>query len=442
MNSKTLTRLAILNIGAAGILGSAFGALSIIGYLSILGLFLLLFSSNKKEIFLWIIIFSTLILLFTYSSSTEIQKVLRVGSEFGTLMITISFVGLAARISRIRFILCKFIDQKENTYLNYILGHISGVFLNLSGLIILSESMKNHKDESLIVSIHRGFAYAPSWSPYSYFTPIILATFTSIKWIDLVFVSFVFIIPAFFVSSLLSIKNNNDKKEIQKKEVKFKINKSEKKALLYTVLFCLSIICLMSFTTIQSKTIIHFFLPLLALIWAYLESKSIISFYQNLKDHIYNNLIKMRFEILALTTAGLVSSAFMLVSVNEFSSFLIFFNEQGISDTFVVLLLFVGISIFMILGINPILFIGVVLMGTNFELYSVVTGVALLVGAWGLFSTLSPFAAANLVIARGLGVSSETLSFKTNKLYNFYIIIISTIIIIIFHKLNMKNIIK
>jgi len=96
----------------------------------------------------------------------------------------------------------------------------------------------------------------------------------------------------------------------------------------------------------------------------------------------------------------------------------------------------------MIVGINPILFVGVIATGVNVELFSSITGVAILVGAWGLFPTLSPFAAANLVVARATGLSGKDMSFGINKKYNFFAFVVCILLILIIHKLNLTQLVN
>ena len=90
----------------------------------------------------------------------------------------------------------------------------------------------------------------------------------------------------------------------------------------------------------------------------------------------------------------------------------------------------------MFLGINPILFVGIVSFGANMELYSSITAVSILVASWGMFSTLSLFAAANLVVARASSLSGNMLSFKINKNYNIITYFICVSIILCFHILS------
>ena len=118
------------------------------------------------------------------------------------------------------------------------------------------------------------------------------------KWFDLVLLAFTFIIPMFVLSCFIL----KTKEETNVSSIFPKINvKKEKKALIYAVLFCLSIISIMSFSNISSKIIIHWILPSLALIFLVLESSAFVDFFEN-------TIPSLRFEILALCTAGLVTS--------------------------------------------------------------------------------------------------------------------------------------
>ena len=195
----------------------------------------------------------------------------------------------------------------------------------------------------------------------------------------------------------------------------------------------------MSFSNISSKIIIHWILPFLALIWLVLESSAFVDFFENTKKHFVSTIPSLRFEILALCTAGLVTSVFADISLNQYlnySQFEALFKNNMFNTSLLVVLMFTSIVSFMFLGINPILFVGIVSFGVNMELYSSITAVSILVGSWGMFSTLSPFAAANLVVARASSLSGNMLSFKINKNYNIITYFICVSIILCFHILS------
>jgi len=319
------------------------------------------------------------------------------------------------------------------------LGHISGVFLNLSGLIILASSLENKNQKSPsqnLILIHRGFSFAPSWSPYSYFTPIILLTFSNVRWLDLVFVAFTFILPIFILSCFIL----KTKEQINVSNTLIKRNaKKEKKALIYTLFFCLSIISIMSFSNISSKIIIHYFLPFFALIWLFLESKNIIHFFKKIKKHFVFTVPSLRFEILALCTAGFLTSVISDINLAQYLNYLEFetlFRNSIITSSLLIVFIFTSIVSFMFFGLNPILFVGIVYFGANMQIYNSFTALAILVGAWGMFSTLSPFAAANLVVARATSLSGNILSFKINKNYNIITYFLCVVIILCFHLLT------
>ena len=434
-----INHFAILFISLGGLMGSMFGVSFFAFSFSFFGILCFLLSMQKKEFFLWLLVFFSLFLLFQKGTFLAFEKAFVLSAEFGTLMIAISFVALASNNSHIKFFLQRFFSKKRSSAFSYILGHISGALLNLSGLIILVSSLENKNKKSLsknLILIHRGFSFAPAWSPYSYFTPIILLTFSNLKWFDLVLLAFTFIIPMFVLSCFIL----KTKDETNVSNIFPTINvKKEKKALIYTVIFCLSIISIMSFSNISSKIIIHWILPFLALIWLVLESSTFVDFFANTKKHFVSTIPSLRFEILALCTAGLVTSVFADISLNQYlnySQFEALFKNNMFNTSLLVIFMFTSIVSFMFLGINPILFVGIVSFGANMELYSSITAVSILVGSWGMFSTLSPFAAANLVVARASSLSGNMLSFKINKNYNIITYFICVSIILCFHILS------
>jgi len=449
MNRKIINRFAVLFIAISGLMGSLLGVSLTAAVFFILGLACFALTTAKKELFLWVIILVALFLLMNNVSFEHTQKAFVMGAEFGTLMIAISFVGLAVNHSYIKPLIQRIFtsnSNKRNNIFSYITGHFSGAILNLSGLLILSSSIHN-KEKSLpsssLVSIHQGFSFAPAWSPYSYFTPIILSTFTSLKWFDLVLVALVFILPMVVISTLTSSKEiqsaPTNSTEIKKNSLK------ESRALIYTLVFCFTIIGLMSFTNIAPRVLIHCLLPLLALSWAFIEASSIKTFVSNTKNHLLDNIPSLRFEILALSAAGLMSAVIIELPILEYlNSIDLMNNLNGIPwvTSFLVVFLFIVMVALMMLGINPILFVGVIAAGVNIELFSSITGVAVLVGAWGLFPTLSPFAAANLVVGRATGLSGKELSFGVNKKYNFFAFFVCILLIIIIHKLNLSQLVN
>ncbi|GEM_PF-3546756 len=449
MNSKNINQLAVLFIAISGLMGSLFGVSLAAAVFSILGLVCFLFLASKKELFIWAIIFVALMLLINDASFDSAQKAFVMGAEFGALMIAISFVGLAVNHSHIKTLIQRVFTNnstKKNNIFSYITGHFSGAVLNLSGLLILSSSIHNKENKlpsSSLVSIHQGFSFAPAWSPYSYFTPIILSTFTSLKWFDLVLVALVFILPMFVISSLTTSKEiqstTRNSKVIKKRSLK------ENRALIYTLVFCFTIVGVMSFTNTPPKVLIHWILPLLALSWAFIEASSIKSFVTNTKKHLLNNIPSLRFEILALSAAGLMSAVIVNLPLQNYLNSIDLINSlNGMpwATSFVVVFLFISMVALMIVGINPILFVGVIATGVNIELFSSITGVAILVGAWGLFPTLSPFAAANLVVARVTSLSGKDMSFGINKKYNFFAFVVCILLILIIHKLNLTQLVN
>jgi len=312
MNSKTINRFAVLFIAISGLMGSLLGVSLIAAVFFILGLACFVLFTTKKELFLWAIILVALLLLINNGSFENTQQAFVMGAEFGTLMIAISFVGLAVNHSHIKTLIRRVFtnnSNKKNNVFSYITGHLSGAVLNLSGLLILSSSIHNKENKhpsSSLVSIHQGFSFAPAWSPYSYFTPIILSTFTSLKWFDLVLLALIFIVPMFVISNLTTSREIQITPEngtvVKKRSLK------ESRALIYTLVFCFTIVGVMSFTNTPPKVLIHWILPFLALSWALIEASSIKSFVTNTKNHLLNNIPSLRFEILALSAAGLMSA--------------------------------------------------------------------------------------------------------------------------------------
>jgi len=449
MNSKNTNQLAVLLIAISGLMGSLFGVSLIAAVFFILGLVCFVFYAAKRELFLWAIILLSLLLLMNNASFDNAQKAFVMGAQFGALMIAISFVGLAVNHSHIKTLIQRVFtnnSNKKNNIFSYVTGHFSGAVLNLSGLLILSSSLQGKENKlpsSSLVSIHQGFSFAPAWSPYSYFTPIILSTFTNLKWFDLVLVALMFIVPMFVISSLTVSKETQNTPEngtvVKKRSLK------ESRALVYTLVFCFTIVGVMSFTSIAPKVLIHWILPFLALSWAFMEASSIKTFVANTKNHLLNTIPSLRFEILALSAAGLMSAVIVNLPLQSYLNSIDLINNLNATSwatSLLVVFLFIVMVALMIVGINPILFVGVIATGVNVELFSSITGVAILVGAWGLFPTLSPFAAANLVVARATGLSGKDMSFIVNKKYNFFAFVVCIVLLLVIHELNLTQLVS
>ena len=106
--SLTINYFGILFISLGGLMGSMFGVFSLAFIFGLLGLLCFLFSMEKKEFFLWLILACSVFLLFQKGNFLAFEKAFVLSAEFGTLMIAISFVALASNNSHIKFFLQRF----------------------------------------------------------------------------------------------------------------------------------------------------------------------------------------------------------------------------------------------------------------------------------------------------------------------------------------------
>lgn len=361
-----------------------------------------------------------------------------IAGEFGTLMVAISFVGLAANRSAIGPLLKRFFTRtsgRSGLAKAYCFGHGVGVLLNLPGLVVLASAMKpDMKDGSskVLVTLHRGFALAPAWSPYSYFTPIVLTTMPGVRWGDLVIISGCFVLPLLLLSLRVD-RASSTKAELV--HVQAPISGKEKRALLLALSFCSAMVLSINFSGLSPRLLIHWLLPTLAFIWAALEYQSEDTLVESTKNHLFNRIPMLRFEILALFAAGFLSTALLgfevSLPIEAFSRLL----GDGFAQNWIVsaaaLTLFTAMIGLMMVGVNPILFVGLVSGAVAAGTFTLTTGLTILIGVWGAFPTLSPFAAANLVVARSVGITGQELSFGPNRYYNLAMIAVGAVLVVL-----------
>lgn len=187
--------------------------------------------------------------------------------------------------------------------------------------------------------------------------------------------------------------------------------------------FFASVIGLMSFSNVDSMTVIVAALPILALIWGGMESLmlgGLPAFSRSVGEHVAKKVPILRTEILALMAAGMLS--YTIAETTSSLGFLLPARELGIGGTLLqASLVFIAITALTWLGINPVLFIApLAALVTNPVDAPFSRGVALVIlcSAWALFPTISPFAAATLVTARETGIDAQTLVSSVNARYN------------------------
>jgi hypothetical protein len=395
------------------------------------GLAVLLIGFTRREAMIWAMIGLALLLLAGQAERSSAIKAFSTAAGFGALMASISFVALSARRSGLRPWLRRQLAGRrgiKGQMVNYAIAHAAGFFLNLTGLIILAAAMSRARsDEGIrpnLLTLQHGFALAPAWSPYSYFVPIVLTSFPGLSWSELCFVALLFL-PPLLVTSLLTIKRQetimSQETIMPDMHADQPSPAAERFALVCVACFCATFIMAMSLSIASPMVLVHWLLPPLALLWAVSEAwfgETIPAFIGDLRSHMVERIPAMRFEILALASAGLLSSALSGIDLNSLFAPLAGLPSGGIGNLVYALGLFIVASALMTLGVNPVLFVGFAASLVSAGLVSLTAGLAGLVGAWALFPTLSPFAAANLSIANEMRRGGPSLAFGLNARYN------------------------
>lgn len=389
---------------------------------------------QRRETLSWLLIGASVMACAMLEGIDMLISCANAGATYGALMIAISFVqpsarraviaeAIAARIERIASI--------SRSWKAHTFAHAAGATLNLSGLIILQAAAQR---TSLSVSARltatvvflRGFATAPVWSPYSYFTPLILASFPSLSWPILLTVGM--IITGVFI--LLSINTPPSVGQTSKQEQLTITTETEETTaphtsirwLIFAVFFgC--VIGLLTISKLESMTAIVLALPPLAIAWGLLEScatTTSIAFARSVGTHVVNQIPALRTEILALAAAGMASKTIAhwnLSTPTMWSIVDIGLLGEVVQSVVIFFLILIATRV----GINPVLFIAPIaasLAAPAYALLSLPAAVMVLCCAWALFPTLSPFAAATLITSREGGTTARDLVRHVNARYN------------------------
>lgn len=390
---------------------------------------------NKREQLAWVLIFAAIFWAGSTGKAEILVGAFEKGAVYGSLMVAISFVQIPARRSIVAQTVATRISrqgQLGTSWTAHLLAHAAGASLNLSGLIILQaavqKAMLGAQTRLIAATVYlRGFSAAPVWSPYSYFTPLVLAAFPTLAWWQLLCIG-IFIAALLLCLSIRippeSLDALCDKEHLEAPGTSARIHQQHVMWRWGAFAgFFISIIGLMSFSSLGSMTVIVVALPVLALLWGSVESLmagSCSAFLHGVSGHVSQQIPVLRTEILALTAAGMLS--YVIAKTSPTLGFLLPAQELGMGGALLqTSLVFIAITALTWLGINPVLFIAPLAtlvanpIGAPFS-WSV--ALMILCCAWALFPTISPFAAATLVTAREAGVDAQTLVSKVNARYN------------------------
>lgn len=389
---------------------------------------------KRSEALSWVLIFGSLVLDFIAGGLSMTLFGLKQAAVYGSLMIAISFVQPAARASVVAESLAAHITKKgvtSGSWQAHALAHAAGATLNLSGLVIMlsaaHRSALNFSGRaSTAVFFQRGFAPAPVWSPYSYFTPLMLAAFPMLTWPTLLVLGAIIAGPLLLVSLRSPPLIFQEQGNLDSSPVTYSQVNTHRGAALrwicFTAFFA-SIVGLLTFGEFGSLTVIVLALPLLAIAWGALEAwvlRNVPAFLSGIWNHINRQVPLLRSEVLALAAAGLASDTLHHWHLNDILlpsiSHLNIFVEVAQS-----LAIFLTIVFATSFGINPILFViplsGAIAASASSPI-SAPVAIVIIACAWALFPTISSFAAATLLTSRETGIDARALVSKVNASYN------------------------
>lgn len=422
--------LAILLSGVATLVGTS---PILAGISALMGFVFYGLRVARRETLPWLLI-ATACILSANANYDTFWRVLSLGGTYGSLMIAISFVQVPARHSILSETIASRLPSGKAmsaTWRPQLAAHAAGATLNLSGLIILQTAVQrsaiNANDKiSTSSQFLRGFATAPVWSPYSYFTPLALTGLPSINWQDLIAMG-ACIALLFLIISLFNppaVRTDPTPMSVDKSHEQ--MDCSSRNAMTRWFIFAAffgTVIYLTASAKIGSLKIVILALPPLAVMWGLLEAlvqSRLLGFAKEVVLHTTHKIPELRTEVLALAGAGMAS--FTLSSYDFGATVLSPAAALSVSaEVMQSILVFLPLVAFTAAGINPVLFIaplGTILSDPASAPFSLSTGLAIICCTWALFPTISSFSAATLITSRSTGTPAWKLVSQVNGAYN------------------------
>lgn len=319
------------------------------------------------------------------------------------------------------------------------LSHALGVVFNIGTISIvhyLSKAAPIQSPRLLVSAINRGFLSVICWSPYFGAMAVVLSM-QSTKWGTILPFSLGFVLVSFFVSFAVDwplIKKSDASFALEMSATKEEAhiphlnNRSIKKKVIELFLLLLVMMMLVLgielFSGLEMAIIICLVALLFPLLWSFFQ-RNHVTYFVELKDHIFNTLPRMRKEVVLFLVSGLFSAAFMKTDMSGTLINLVndIFGGFTIGIAYCIVLVIVISSV---VGLHPIVPVTVFassfdpsLLGFSSEYFSV-----LLLSSWGVSSTISPATASSNLLANLWHIDVTTIAFRWNMKYGIIMAIL------------------
>ncbi|WP_458414220.1 hypothetical protein ACNQFZ_04830 [Schinkia sp. CFF1] len=347
-------------------------------------------------------------------------------------------VRLGGYLDSLKILFTRLNPKSSSVFLiTEVLTHLLGVVLNVGSISIvhyLSKAAPIQSPRLLVSAVNRGFISVIFWSPYFAAMAVILSMLP-ITWGAILPYSLGFVLISFLVSIIV------DWPFIQKVEVGFAaevsatsessangemISSKKKLVELFSLLLfmMLAVLGVEFFSSLNMSIIICLVALLFPLLWSLIYKKQ-SGYVNEVKNHVFQTLPRMRKEVVLFFVSGFFSAAFVqtnisaavIQSMNElFGGF-----QIGIAYCIVFTLIFTSV-----VGLHPIVSITIFASSFNPELlgFSTEYFAVLLLAAWGISNSISPATASNNLLANLWGEDITKVSLRWNLKYGLVMAIL------------------
>ncbi|MFC0273299.1 hypothetical protein ACFFIX_18000 [Metabacillus herbersteinensis] len=377
------------------------------------------------------------LMLYHNASPQEWLQAMRVNITLVALFLFAPLLGIPVRtggyVEALKIVLSRKMNDPHFFFLgSKLLTHVLGVVINIGSVSIVYQLMKAStiKTPRLMANaINRGFISSIFWSPYFSAMALILSQLP-IAWTSIVIYMLGLALISLLVSFLIerplieSMDHSNGRKTVDDYEDK-ELRKAKRKVVeLFFLLFLIMAVVLLLEAVISSSIVLIICLVsvVFPVLWCFLTGKRAL-YREEIKEHIFVGIPRMKKEIVLFLIAGFFSGAFLH---SELSGQLVelingLFGNFTIGIAFFLSLLIVLSAV---VGLHPIVVVTILvtsikpeLIGLSPEYFAV-----LLLASWGISNTVSPATAVNNLLASLLKVDVFELSIRWN--FKFVIIML------------------
>lgn len=376
----------------------------------------------------------------------------RVNLTLVTLFIFVPLLGIPVRTGGYVQALQVLFVRKMSNPLFYFLGlklltHILGVILNIGSIPIvyhLSTASKLKSVRLLADGINRGFSSTVFWSPYFAAMALVLSQL-KINWNSIVFYALGLVAISCLVSLWVDLpvlrKTSQECVEIDEAKIdevkvdELKVSlapnelavgaKQKVIQMFMLILSVMAIVLLIEMVTSYNMVLIICLVSIIfPLVWNLLFQQG-SAYVEEVRQHVYATLPKMKKEIVLFLLAGFFSKAFVQAKLGHY----LIEQLQGIFGSFsmgIAFCLSLLVVLSAVLGLHPIVVVTILVTSINPQLlgFSAQYFAVLLLASWGISNAVSPATAANNLLANLVKVDVLELSIKWNYKYMLIMIII------------------